>query len=337
MSDWQERITHETPPAIQAEHELRYRLAAPLILEGGRWADLGCGNGVAAAAALGDARPALAVLVDLDEQAAAGAARELRLPEATVMAADLTDPEDLERISHALALGAGAAAVVTCFEVIEHLSSFVALLGWASALAQEHGVTFLISVPNDAFWSIQNPHHRTSWSDGAFEELRGLLPAEHTLLRQVALAGSAFVGWESPTERHELEVATGAAGTVATHFIAAFGPRHDALGTGALAVQEDMIEQRRWERQRENDLALMQKVAGEHESEVEVLDAKIIEQREQLRENTTTFDQWRTYIHELEGELGRPLSGSAEAIAAERGEAPAADEEHPPQPAEPSA
>jgi SAM-dependent methyltransferase len=337
MSDWQERITHETPPAIQAEHELRYRLAASLILAGGPWADLGCGNGVAAAAALGDARPAHAVLVDLDEQAAAGAARELRLPEATVMAADLTDPEDLQRISHALALGDGSPAVVTCFEVIEHLSGFVGLLEWASALAQERGVTFLISVPNDAFWSIQNPHHRTSWSEGAFEELRGLLPSGHTLLRQVALAGSALVSWEAPAERHELAVATGGPSTVATHFIAAFGPRHDALRTGALAVQADMIEQRRWERQRENDLALMQKVADEHETEVQKLDAKIIEQREQLREHTTTFDQWRAYIHELEGELGRPLSGSAEAIAAEHGETFAANsEERPPEPAEPS-
>jgi hypothetical protein len=327
MSDWQERITHETPPAIQAEHELRYRLAAPLILAGGPWADLGCGNGVAAAAALGAARPARAVLADLDEHAAAGAARELGLPAATVMAADLTDPGDLQRISQALAADESSeleAAVVTCFEVIEHLGSFVALLGWASTLAQEHGVTFLISVPNDAFWSIQNPHHRTSWSEGAFEELRGLLPGEHTLLRQVALAGSALVGWEAATERHELAVATGGAGTVATHFIAAFGPRHDALHASALAVQEDMIEQRRWERQRENDLALMQKVADEHESEVQTLDAKIVEQREELRERTVWFEQWRAYIHELESELGRPLSGASE-------------EEMPePRPAEPS-
>jgi hypothetical protein len=335
MSDWQERITHETPPAIQAEHELRYRLAASLILAGGPWADLGCGNGVAAAAALGDARPARAVLVDLDEHAAGGAARELGLDAATVIAADLTNAEDLQRISQALAGGEGSrleTAVVTCFEVIEHLSSFVALLVWASALAREHGATFLISVPNDAFWSIQNPHHRTSWSEGAFEELRGLLPPEHTLLRQVALAGSALVGWEAPTERHKLAVATGGAGTVATHFIAAFGPRHDALRINALAVQEDMIEQRRWERERENnlalleqDLALMRKVAGEHEAEVQTLDAKIVEQREELHQRTVWFEEWRTYIHELERELGRPLSGASEEELPE------------PRPAEPSA
>jgi len=312
MSDWQERITHETPPAIQAEHELRYRLAAPLILAGGRWADLGCGNGVAAAAALGEARPAHAVLVDVDERAAAAAARELGLPEATALAADLTDPRDLQRISEALHLGEGEPPVVSCFEVIEHLSSFVPLLEWSSLLAQEHGVTFLISVPNDAFWSIQNPHHRTSWGEGAFEELRGLLPAEQTLLRQIALTGSALVGWDAPAQPYELVVAAGGEGTVATHFIAAFGPGQQALRSCALAVQADMVEQRRWERQRENDLALMQKVAVEHEAEVHALDVKIIEQGEALRERTVWFEEWRTYIHELERELGRPLSGASQ-------------------------
>ncbi|HYM55039.1 MAG TPA: hypothetical protein VES97_06730, partial [Solirubrobacteraceae bacterium] len=100
-------------------------------------------------------------------------------------------------------------------------------------------------------------------------------------------------------------------GTVATHFIAAFGPRHRELGRGALAVQTDMVEQRRWERQRENDLALMQKVAGEHEAEVEALDLKIVEQGEELRERTVWFEEWRVYIHELERELGRPLSGAS--------------------------
>ncbi len=318
MSDWQERITHETPPAIRAEHELRYRLAASLILDSGRWADLGCGNGVAAAAALGAARPAHAVLVDVDERAAAGAARELGLPEDSALAADLTDPADLQRISDALLHEEGEPPVVSCFEVIEHLASFVALLEWSSTLAQEHGATFLISVPNDAFWSLQNPHHLTAWGEGAFEELRGLLPTEQTLLRQVAVTGSAMVGWDAPAEAHELAVTAGGEGTVATHFIAAFGPRHGELHTGALALQADMAAQRRWERQRENDLALMQKVAGEHEAEVQALDEKIVEQREELRERTVWFEEWRTYIHELERELGRPPAGSPEAIEQER-------------------
>jgi hypothetical protein len=310
MSDWQERITRETAPAIRAEHELRYRIAAPLIATVAVWADLGCGNGLAAAAALDNSRPAGAVLVDVEEAVVAGAAQELDLPQARRIAGDLTDPDDLRQIGDAL-LAFDGERTVTCFEVIEHLSTFVPLLEWAGALARDGAATFIVSVPNDAFWSIQNPHHHTSWGEGAFEELRRLLPAEQTLLRQVALSGSALVDWNATATRHETATSVGASGTVATHFIAAFGPRHDQVWRGALAVQTDMLEQRRWERQRENDLAVMQHVAREHDAAVRTLDLTIIEQREELERRTVWFDEWRAYIHELERELGRPLSGAA--------------------------
>jgi SAM-dependent methyltransferase len=308
MSNWQERITHETAPSIKAEHELRYRAAAPLILAGGPWGDLGCGNGLAAATALGDARPAHAVLVDIEEEAVARAARELQIAETVELAADLTDAENLGRIEDAL-LSFGGEPVVTCFEVVEHLRSFGALLEWSNRLAREHRATFVISVPNDAFWSIQNPHHRTSWSEGAFEELRQLLPAEHTLLRQVALSGSALVGWDAAVVPHDLTVSAGGPGTVATHFIAAFGPRHGELCPAAMAVQTDMVEQRRWERQRESDAAVAQQVASDQRAAVRAQDVTIADQREQLQQKTEQFDEWRRYIHELERDLGRPLSG----------------------------
>jgi len=310
MSDWQERITHETAPAIRAEHELRYRTAAPLILAGGPWADLGCGNGLAAAAALADARPAHAVLVDVEEQVVARAALALGLPDAKVLTGDLTDPRDLQRIGEALLRFKGE-PVVTCLEVIEHLSSFLALLEWSNALAREHAATIIISVPNDAFWSLQNPHHRTSWSEGAFEELRQLLPAEHTLLRQVALSGSAMVGWDTAVVAHDLTVSVGGPGTVATHFIAAFGPRHGDLHTAGLAVQTDMTEQRRWERQRESNVAIAQRMVAEQRVALQAQEATIAGQRKELREQTAQFDAWRAYIHELERELGRPLSGAS--------------------------
>ncbi len=302
MSDWQERITHETAPAIRAEHELRYRLAAPLILSRGSWVDLGCGNGLAAAAALGGRRPEHVVLVDVDEQAVARAAAELGLSDATRLTADLTDAEDLARVGQELLVLDGQ-PVVTCFEVVEHLSSFLALVEWASTLADEDAATFVISVPNDAFWSIQNPHHRTSWGEGAFEELRRLLPSEQTLICQVALSGSALTNWDREPERHELGVEIGGAGAVASHFIAAFGPGRHELRRQALVVQTQMLDQRRWERQRENDVALMQK--ANHEQ-----DLIIVQQTEELRRRTVWFDEWRTYIHELERELGRPLSGA---------------------------
>jgi SAM-dependent methyltransferase len=298
MSHWQERITRETAPAIRVEHELRYRLAAPLIAGSGSWADLGCGNGLAPAAALEGSRPARIVLVDRDSEAVARAATELAAPDAVALTADLTSAGDLAGIGEALLAGAGGDAVVSCFEVVEHLDTFLPLLEWSGRLAREHAVTFVLSVPNDAFWSISNPHHHTAWGEGAFEELRRLLPDEKTLLRQVALAGSGLVDWQGTPERHELAADVGGESVVATHFIAAFGPGHAELARGALAAQTDMIEQRRWERQRESDLAVMETLTRER-------------------------DEWRTYIHELERELGRPLSGVAQGEQPEIAQRPA--------------
>lgn len=294
MSDWQERITRETAPAIRAEHELRYRAVAPLVAKSTTWADLGCGNGLAAAAALGEERPRHVVLVDIEPEVVALAARELGLPDASQVAGDLTDPRLLGEIGEAL-LKLKGERVVTCFEVVEHLSAFGPLLEWSGALAREGAATFVISVPNDEFWSIQNPHHVTCWGEGAFEELRRLLPPEQTLLRQVALSGSALLDWDAAPVQYELAVAPGGAGSVATHFIASFGPRHQEVWSGAYAVQTDMLEQRRWERQRENNVAVTREI--------------IEKQRQELAERTVWFDEWRTYIHELERELKRPLSG----------------------------
>ncbi len=287
MSDWQERITRETAPAIRAEHELRYRMIAPLIATSAVWADLGCGTGLAAIAALDGQRPEHVVLVDVEEDVVGGAARELGVPD-TQITGDLTDPDVLVRIGEAL-LGFEGERIVSCFEVVEHLSTFIPLLEWAGELAREAATTFVISVPNDAFWSIENPYHATSWSEGAFEELSLLLPAGRTLLRQVALTGSALVGWEATPKRHDLVVEVGGESAVATHFIAAFGPRHRELQRATVAVQADLLGQRRWERQRESNLALAEAV---------------------VREQSAQFEEWRTYIHELERELGKPLSGA---------------------------
>lgn len=304
MSDWQERITRETPPAIRIEHELRYRIAAPLLGQAAAWVDLGCGNGVAAAAALGGVKPAHVVLVDLDATAVDRAARELELPHALGMTSDLTDPAELDLIRDSL-LKLEGQRVVTCFEVVEHLSSFIPLLEWSAALASAGEATFVTSVPNDAFWSIQNPHHLSAWGEGAFEELRRLLPAEQTLLRQTALTGSAVLDWDSSIVGHQLSANVGGPDAVTTHFIAAYGPLHGEVWRGALAAQADMQGQRSWERQRENDLAVMQRSAEEHGQTVAELHG-------QLQQRIAWFDEWRKYIHELERELGRPLSGASE-------------------------
>src|SRR5215212_428983 len=240
MPDWQERITRETEPAIRAEHDTRYRLAAPLIASAEVWCDLGCGTGIAAAAALGahGGFAGRAVLVDLDDEVARGAAAELGAQDPVVFGADLASDDGVARVSEHLADG----AVVTCFEVVEHLTTFVPLV--ERLVERADTVTTILSVPNDAFWAIENPHHLAMWGEGAFAELESQLPAERVLLHQVQLQGSAVV---PVGEERDLaaQVAARATDAVPTHFLAAFGPRAAELEPLAVVAQTDLDEQRR--------------------------------------------------------------------------------------------
>ena len=166
----------------------------------------------------------------------------------------------------------------------------------------EQHVTFIMSVPNDAFWSIQNPHHATAWGEGAFEELRGLLPAGTVVLRQLSLSGSAIAAWDSDSEQHALEVDVSGSAAIASHFIAVIGARAGEVRRGAMAVATDVLAQRTWERQRESELAVAQQLVREQAEE-------IAEQFTDLQQRNVWFEEWRTYIHELERELGKPISG----------------------------
>lgn len=257
VPDWQERITHHSHPAVRVEHRLRYALAAPLVHASELWCDLGCGTGVGAAQGLGGHLTTHALLVDVAPDALEQARRELPGERVSTMQADLATDDGVAAVLAAVTEQAGDGPVtVTCFECIEHLESFVPLVGALARLAERHGFTVLLSVPNDAFWSIENPHHRTSWGEGAFEELRGLLPADHVLLRQVVLQGSAVVRGEGAPELRPVETELEPGG-VPSHLLVAFGPERERVELRAAVAQVDMEEQRRWERQRDADLALL--------------------------------------------------------------------------------
>jgi SAM-dependent methyltransferase len=290
--DWQERITGTTNPAIRIEHELRYRTAAPVIRESRLWCDLGCGNGIAAAAALDEPFAGHVLLVDTSEDALARAEREIPAAGNTALRADLASPEGVGRVRRALLESdvESRGGCITCFEVVEHLTSFVSLVETLAELAERHGFTTVLSVPNDAFWSIENPYHETMWGEGAFDELRRLLPAGYVVARQLALRGSVMTveGREEIAQRVELGSPTGG---VPTHFVVGFGPRAHLLDGGAAVAEANLVEQRRWERQRESDLAYLQALESYLRSEL---------------------SDWRAYIHELERRLGLPLSGTDE-------------------------
>lgn len=306
MPDWQERITRDTEPAIRVEHDLRYGAAAPIVRASAAWCDLGCGNGIAARRAVEAGFDGHAILVDLDGEVAERAQVEMGLASSTALAADLTSRDDLARIAEALRQAGEAATprAVTCFEVVEHLTTFVPLVEWLVELSAHERVTAVISVPNDAFWATANPHHETMWSEGAWTELQGMLPADRVLARQVVLQGSALV------RDGEHGHVPGAAGLevdrsgVQSHFIAAFGPAATELAHRAAVAQVDQGQQRAWVRQREAHLAYAE--------------AQLGELRDWAKGRIEQLDDWRRYIHELEDQLGLPRSGSKERLAAER-------------------
>ncbi len=273
MADWQERITRDTKPSIRVEHELRYAAAAPIVREAPAWCDLGCGAGVAAADALGDDALGRVVLVDSDPGALDQAGRDLRARETVRVQADLATETGVASVLAALGERVDGAGVVTCFEVVEHLESFVALLEALVELG-EAGWTVVLSVPNDAFWALENPYHHTMWGEGSFEELRRLLPADAVIARQVPLDGSHLVVEGAPGAL-EVPRVDPRPDAVPSHFLAAFGPRAGLLTSRALAIPSDLDGRRTWERQRESTLAVL-------EAELEELRAYVTWSSEEL-------------------------------------------------------
>jgi hypothetical protein len=262
MPEWEERIANDTRPSIRVEHDVRYAAAAAFVADAPVWCDLGCGAGVAAAAAADERFAGHLVLVDRAREALDEAAAALAAGETTALVADLADPDGVARTGAAIR-AAGSGGVVTCFEVVEHLETFVPLLGLLRELAEQDGFTVLLSVPNDAFWALENPFHKAMWGEGSFEELRRLLPAEHAIAHQVPLSGSAIVpaGAAAQVDVGTVEVETA---RVPSHFIAALGPRAKELGPIGRAVAADLDGQRTWERQREANLAFFEAAAHEN-------------------------------------------------------------------------
>jgi hypothetical protein len=93
------------------------------------------------------------------------------------------------------------------------------------------------------------------WGEGAFQELRSLVPGEHVQLEQVPLAASAI----APPGAAELELAPARLEVerVPSHFLLAFGPQADRLAPMAATRMADAAEERRWERERASELAFM--------------------------------------------------------------------------------
>lgn len=204
MVDFEERITRDTSPLIRLEHDVRYRSVRSLVMTSQVWCDLGCGSGMAATAALDGRYPGRAVLVDVVEDAVREAEQRIAAHEVNAFRADLAAKEDLGIVHDALFTDPPDNGCITCFELVEHLTSFVPLVQLLIEAAESGRYTVILSVPNDAFSSMQNPYHQTVWGSSAFEELRRLLPVDHVLALQIELRGSTLArvnGEQSRTDR----------------------------------------------------------------------------------------------------------------------------------------
>lgn len=253
----QERIDIHTDPRIVREHVLRYRFALPVLRESDAWLDVGCGLGLAAAAALDShPRPDRTLLVDRDGESLEAARVALDADTGDALEVDLASEPDVARLEK-IVLDAfdGRRACITCFEVIEHLDDFVPLIGLLRRCVEGVGATVVLSVPNDSFWPMHNPHHKTIWGGDAFEEFRTLFPEDTLVAHQFALAGSCLqpLGSSHEERSHLLPVEIREGGSP-THYVIAWGPSAAALQAVAGLEQVDLDAQRAWERQRDANL-----------------------------------------------------------------------------------
>jgi hypothetical protein len=265
MADFEERITRTSSPSARLEHEVRYRAASPILGESELWCDLGCGNGLAARAALDGGFAGRVLLVDVVDQALHEAETQIEASDVRSLRADLAANEGVALVREALLADPPDHGCITGFELLEHLTSFVPLLELLVEAATIGRYTVVLSVPNDAYESMQNPYHLTTWGEDAFEELRRLLPEGHVLAHQLELRGSTLL--RPGADRSSAREATFSfpETVVASHFLAAFGPRAELLGEPTQVRVADREGQRAWERQRDSDLAYFRALAKKSE------------------------------------------------------------------------
>ncbi len=259
---FEEYVSSESLPSIRAEHEIRYRAAFATLACGASWCDLGCGTGVASAAALPDNFAGDVLLVDRASSLLEEAAGNLPRLRVTRLLADLATRDGTALISEELAAPRWRQCTVTCFEVLEHLENVDPIISLFRELAFRGTCTVVLSVPNDAFTGVRNPYHLGKWGSSATEELAQLLPTPLVQARQLPLQGSYIVRADRPEREVPLSVRLDPAAEP-SHFLLAFGPHSHRLAENGVLLQNDIAAQRAWERQREADLAYLRQLAGE--------------------------------------------------------------------------
>ena len=211
----------DTDPAARVERDARRHLVAGLEPLG-VWVDVRATGGPAA----GDPAPV----------------------GATVITGDFATEEELAAVREA----AGEGAVITVFDTLEHLTSFVGLVELLDELAEDRGATVVLGVPNDAVADGSDGGRPKTWGEGAFAELASALPAEHTVWHQLAVRGTATV--QAGREGLNEGVVALAGDVAPVAFLAAFGPRARDLRPDVSLVQANPGAERAARRALEGEL-----------------------------------------------------------------------------------
>ena len=231
MTNWEERINRGGDPSILIEHVVRYRFAAPLLAGADLWVDAACGTGYAPsllARRRSRRRRGGRCSRTSTKAPSASAARALAALEPRTVVADLSTDDGLAALEEAIGPTDGQRVAITSMETVEHLDRPMAFVQWLRDQAERRGADVVLSVPNDAFWAMENPFHQTMWGEGAFEELRRLLP-DHLAAAQFPVNGSYIAAGGRRSTRSTCVTDVSSA-RVPSHFLAAFGPRRDRLG-----------------------------------------------------------------------------------------------------------
>ena len=141
------------------------------------------------------------------------------------------------------------------FDTLEHLPSFAALVELLVTVAEEQEATVVLERPQRRGRPRRPAARRTTWDEGAFAELRSMLPTDHAVWHQLALRGTAVVpaGHEG---LHEGAVALTDDGAPVA-FLAAFGPLAGELAPAVGVVQAEVAAERAARRAADAELAVL--------------------------------------------------------------------------------
>jgi SAM-dependent methyltransferase len=241
----EERI--EPLPGITrlVEHLVRYEFAVATMASAPcTWFDLGCGQGFGLRTLLRSSEGELYGF-DSRQDALAAAAQYLgESPRVRLFRTDLSAAESFTEIA-ALVNSAPGRKGLTCFDVLEHLSDFRALVQFLNATAK-NGADVFLSVPNESFWGARNPLSITVFGERALEELLQLFNVPLQVYRQYPVEG-AMVLPNSPAEIKDEDrgkfLQDGSERqhpSVPSHFIVHLGKT--ALGTSARVACVDLAD-----------------------------------------------------------------------------------------------